>query len=112
MLLKRLNTMSLLIILVLQKLITFSNLVEKTEYNIKISAIENKKNYHGHVLAENEFNELLKKSEAIAKKRLTKELKNGYKILYEERHLSSRKLQNYKIHVSNKKYFRSFTIHI
>ena len=95
MLLKRLNTISLWIILVRQKLIIFSNLVEKTDHNIKISAIENKTNYHGHVLAENEFNELTKKSEAIAKKRLTKDLKNGYKILHEARHLSSRKLQNY-----------------
>ena len=62
MLLERLNTMSLLIILVLQKLIIFSNLVGKTDYNVKISAIENKTNYHGHGLAENKFNELSKKS--------------------------------------------------
>ena len=82
--------MSLWEILVLQKLKIFSNLVEKTDHNIKISA-----SYHGHVLAENEFNELSKKSQAIAKKRLTKDLKNGYKILHEARHLSSRKLQNY-----------------
>ena len=73
--------------------------VKKAEYN-ELTRINERINSNKikHVLVENESSELSKNVEAISTKGLTKDLKNGYKILNGARYFSSGILQSHLIY--------------
>ena len=82
-----------------------ASFVKKTSFDNKLKNfnknVTSKKTKH--VLVENKLNELSKKVEAISRKRLTKDLINGYKILNGANYFSSGIFQNYLVFVPAKK---------
>ena len=76
--------------------------MKKTEYDDKLNNLDKKltSNKAKHVLAENELNELSKNVEAMSSKGLTKDLINGYVILYF--YFSSGIFKNYLVFIRAK----------
>ena len=77
------------------------NILKKS--NKKITSNKTK-----HVLVKNELNELSREVETISRKRLTKDLINGYKILIGAKYFSSRIFEDYLVFLPAKKYIKYY----